>query len=104
MNTLRHIAILALLSLAATWAIAANDGKELFEERCAMCHGHDGRATNEMGRKIGAKDLASKESQALSVKQIQEQISKGKNRMPGYEGVLTDEEIKTLAKYVKTLK
>lgn len=96
--------VAALLAIISQAAFAATEPKVIFSEKCAMCHGKDGKAQTEMGKKIGAKDLTSQEAKSLTDAQIEAQIAKGKGRMPGYEGILTDKEILTLVKYLKTLK
>lgn len=98
-------AIFQLLFLATTiTAFAAQDPKVIFSEKCALCHGKDGKAQTEIGKKVGAKDLTTKDAQSLTDAQIQLQIAKGKGRMPGYEGILTNKDIAEMVKFIRTLK
>lgn len=87
--------ILAIGSLSA----AAQDAAATYKAKCAMCHGPEGK-----GGKMGTKDFASPEVQALSDADLAEAISKGKApKMPAYEGKLKDAEIKDLVAYVRGL-
>jgi len=105
MCTLRPLLLVVIIAaISLQPAFAAKDPQVVFREKCAMCHGKDGKAQTEMGKKLGAKDLTSSEAQSLTEAQIQTQIAKGKGRMPGYEGILTDKEIREVVKYVKSLK
>jgi mono/diheme cytochrome c family protein len=69
-----------------------------------MCHGADGRGDTPMGKKTGARDFASPEVQKQTDAQLIEITAKGKNKMPGYEKKLTDDQIKQLVAYIRTLK
>jgi cytochrome c6 len=89
--------LLALVVLSLAGAARADDAAALYAKRCASCHGKDGKGTP-VGQKMGAKDLtASKESEEA----IANTIANGKGKMTPYKGKLTDDEIKSLAKYVK---
>lgn len=94
----------ALLLLAAPPAPAA-DGKAVFLENCATCHGEDGKADTELGRKYMAQDLTSarlaRELDAAKVKRIVERGVKG-TKMKGWKGELKAEEIEAVSKYVAT--
>ena len=46
--------------LAAGAARADSEAHELFEKKCAICHGKDGHATP-MGQKMGAKEFTTEE-------------------------------------------
>jgi len=63
-----------------------------------MCHGADGK-----GGKMGTKDFASPEVKSQTDAQLAEAITKGKGKMPSYEGKLKDTEIKDLVTYIRSL-
>jgi cytochrome c6 len=93
------------LALAACFALGlaapahAEDAKALFHAKCASCHGPDGKGQTAMGKKLGAKDLT---GTALSEAAVEKTIENGKPpKMLAYKGKLTDEQIKSLATYVK---
>ncbi len=93
------LALAALLAVGLAAPAHAEDGKALFGSKCASCHGPDGKGQTNMGKKLGAKDLTTlNESEAAIAKAIEQ----GKPpKMIAYKGKLTDEQIKTLAAYVK---
>jgi mono/diheme cytochrome c family protein len=74
--------------------IAALNGKEIFEEKCTLCHGGNGK----LGVN-GAKDLS---VTALDHKGITDIISNGKNTMASYKDVLTKEQIEAVASYIES--
>jgi cytochrome c6 len=85
------------IMLCATSAVA-QDAAATYKAKCAMCHGADGK-----GGKMGTRDFASAEVKAETDAQLVEIITKGKNKMPSYDGKLKDTEIKDLVAYVRGL-
>ena len=91
---------LAALVMAGTMAFAA--GADDYKAKCAMCHGADGKG--QMAKKMGSHDLTDPTVQNMSEADIAATISNGKGKMTGFKGKLTDDQIKGVAAYVKTLK
>lgn len=93
------LAVLALgmISLCTTSAVA-QDAAATYKSKCAMCHGADGK-----GGKMGTRDFASAEVKAESDAQLAEVITKGKGKMPSYDGKLKEGEIKDLVAYIRGL-
>jgi mono/diheme cytochrome c family protein len=54
---------IAVFALSATLLRAA-DAKSVYEERCAKCHGVDGKGQTKMGQKLDAKDYTDAKVQA----------------------------------------
>ncbi|MBX2843019.1 MAG: cytochrome c [Flammeovirgaceae bacterium] len=71
-------------------------GKALFLANCAVCHGELGDLQN-----VGAKNLQVSQTSELEVSEI---IMNGKNAMPPYKKVLSEEEVNALVKYVFSLR
>ena len=97
--------LLALLAVAFLFAAplrADGDGAGLFKTKCAMCHGPDGKGSA-MGTKMGAHDFTSADVQKQTDAQLTETITKGKAKMPAYDGKLKDTEIKDLVAYIRSL-
>lgn len=82
---------------ALSFAGAAHADAALFAQKCAGCHGKDGKPSA-MGQKMGAMDL---HTIKLSEEQIEAVISGGQKKMPAYKGKLSPEQIKSLATYIK---
>ncbi len=75
-------------------AIAVVSGKEIFEDKCTLCHGDNGK----LGLN-GAKDLS---LTTLDHKGITDIITKGKNGMASYKDVLTTEQIEAVTAYIES--
>ncbi|MDB5258138.1 MAG: hypothetical protein JWM14_2833 [Chitinophagaceae bacterium] len=75
---------------------ALKNGKAIFTQVCAACHGQDGKLG--VG---GAKDLSLSKLPHVEVVQV---IAKGKGLMQPYEGVLSEQEIEAVANYAEGLR
>src|SRR5215472_13805396 len=92
----------ALLLFAAPGR-AQGDAATVFKSKCAACHGPDGKGETAMGKTLKIRDLGSAEVQSQSDAQLAEIVTKGKNKMPAYDGKLTKEQIGELVAYVRAL-
>jgi mono/diheme cytochrome c family protein len=92
-----------LFTFCASSSRAQSAGETLFKSKCAACHGLDGKGEVPMGKKLGARNLASTEVQSQSDAQLVEVVTKGKNKMPSYDGKLKSDEIKGLVAYIREL-
>jgi cytochrome c553 len=100
---------IAVIAVSALTARAA-DGKALFEQSCAKCHGTDGKGQTKMGQKLGCKDYTDAKVQAAlkddaATKAIKEGLkdNDGKSLMKPADG-LSDDDIKALVAYMRTFK
>jgi cytochrome c len=83
----------------------ATKGKELFEEKCSVCHFADSDA-----RKIGPglKGIGKRGTFTVNNKKVTDQslttwIETGDSLMPPFKDVLDEQQIKDVVAYVKTL-
>jgi mono/diheme cytochrome c family protein len=96
--------------MASALVIRAADPKTNWANNCAQCVGPDGRANTKMGKQLSAKDLTDPKVQASftdskATQSIKEGVKQGgKTTMKAFGGKLTDDEIKALVAYVRTLK
>ena len=96
--------------IAARLPVHAADAKTNWANNCAQCHGPDGKANTKMGKTLSAKDLTDPKVQAeftdaKATQSIKEGVKQnGKTTMKAFGGKLTDDEIKALVAYVRTLK
>lgn len=90
-----------LIAVCSSPAVA-QDAAATFKAKCAMCHGADGKGSA-MGTKMGAHDFTSADVQKQTDAQLTEIITKGKAKMPAYDGKLKDTEIKDLVAFIRGL-
>ena len=97
------LAIALMFVMALQTLFAQSAGEALYKQKCQVCHGPSGAGDTVMGKKLGAKDLKSAEVQKQSDADINNVIKNGKDKMKGFEGKLTNDEIKSLVAYVRDL-
>ena len=102
-TVVRGLLLVVLAGLAFWSAPAAADAAANYKAKCAMCHGADGKGDTPAGKKMGVNDLTSPEVQKASDAELIAITTKGKNKMPGYGGKLSDAEIKDLIGYIRQL-
>ena len=96
--------------IAAPLSMRAADAKTNWANNCAQCHGPTGKGDTKMGKMVGAMDLTDPKVQAeftdaKATQSIKEGVKQnGKTTMKAFGGKLTDDEIKALVAYVRTLK
>lgn len=89
--------------LAAAIPAAADDAAALYKSKCQMCHGADGKGSA-AGQKMGVRDFNSPEVAKQSDADMVKITKEGKGKMPKFEGKLTDDQIKELVKYIRSMK
>jgi len=98
-NFVASLAAMLLVLSLASWA--ADDGAALYKKKCAGCHGASGEG------KPAIKAPALKGT-SIEANQIAEHITKGESgsKAPHNKGIagLNDDQAKSIAEYIKTLK
>jgi mono/diheme cytochrome c family protein len=99
------VTLSAALVLAAGRPLAAGDARsENWQTHCSVCHGDDGKAQTEEGKKKKARDLTNAKWQdKIDEARIVRSITKGHDEMPAFGKKLTEPEIKALAAEVRSL-
>lgn len=105
MKTLPIITIAMLLATPCVFA----DGTEIYNKKCASCHGKDGKGDTKMGKKKGARDYTDPAVQASfsdeeGVKAILDGLKddKGKVVMKGASGKISEADAKAMIQYMRT--
>ena len=108
---MKTIIILGIsILIAAPLSARAADAKTNWANNCAQCHGPSGKGDTKMGKMLNAMDLTDPKKQA-SFTDAQEAAAikdgikqSGKTAMKAFGGKLSDDEIKALIAYVRSLK
>jgi cytochrome c6 len=96
--------------IAASVSARAADAKTNWANNCAQCHGTSGKGDTKMGKMLNAMDLTDPKKQASftdakATTAIKDGVKQnGKTTMKAFGGKLSDDEIKALVAYVRTLK
>ena len=95
--------VLAGIGFLSTSARADEKSAALYKQKCAACHGVDGKGETATGKALKVKDFASEEVKKMSDEDLSEAISKGKGKMPAYGKSLKPEDIKALVAYIRSI-
>ena len=104
------ILLAAMFGLTAALTTTGAEAKENWDTLCAKCHGVEGKGDTKMGAKLGCKDFTDAKVQAdmkddAATKAIKAGLKSDddKTLMKPFDQ-LSDDEIKALVAYVRTLK
>lgn len=110
MNRFRWITVAAAMALTFSSGAAlraadgnAENGKELFETKCAVCHNADSKEKKIGPGLKGVKDGKLPSGKDTTPANVMENLNKGGGGMPAFEKLLTDEEKADIVAYVLTL-
>lgn len=74
-------------------------GAALYQQKCTACHGAGGAGKASLGTRALGSAAVQKQSNA----ELTKTIAQGKGKMPGYKSRLTEEQIRQLVRYIRTL-
>ncbi|HEY1086475.1 MAG TPA: cytochrome c [Archangium sp.] len=108
---MKRFSLIALAVLSLSFSAQAADKKieRLFGSKCGSCHGKDGKAQTEKGKKMAMRDIASPEFQKVSDADMKKAILEGvkgekngvKQEMDAYKEDLKPEEVDALVSYMR---
>jgi len=103
MTIVCRISAILLCAFAVASAVAEQRGASAYKTSCAQCHGATGEADTPAGKTFNARSLKSPDVLKMPDAEMLEVIKKGKGKMPAWEDILTDSEIKSVIAYIHTL-
>ena len=94
--------LLAAVLFSSVFALAnASDifnGREVYELHCQTCHGMDGQAMEP-----GTPDFSLGEGLFAPDVDLVQRLRDGGGHLPSYRGLLTDDELRDVVAYIRTL-
>ena len=95
----------AIFCLAASIAtpVFAQSGADVFNSKCAPCHGANGLAATPAGKALKAASFKSAAAVKASDAELMAIVHSGRNKMPSFQGKLSDDQIKSVVTYIRTL-
>lgn len=81
--------------------LAAGDifrGKELYQQKCASCHGADGKPAM-----LGIPDFSRGEAVLKTYEELAEVVRSGRGMMPGFRSQMKDQDVFDVVAFIKTL-
>jgi mono/diheme cytochrome c family protein len=99
---IKAAAVILLAAFIAVPVFAQAPG-DLYKAKCAMCHGADGLAATPMGKNM--KILSFKDPAMIKASDARffASTKNGLNKMPAYKDKLTDQQIKDVIAFIRTL-
>jgi mono/diheme cytochrome c family protein len=92
-----------------TGAVAADPvahGKQVYQARCVLCHGPEGKGDGPAAAALNPKPRNHTDGAYMNSRtdeQLLEVIHNGKGAMPAWKAVLSEKEMQDVLKYVRTL-
>jgi mono/diheme cytochrome c family protein len=103
MKSFLKVVFLAILAASATAAVAQS-AADNYKSKCAMCHGPDGAAATPAGKAMQTPPVTSPQFAKASDVELIAILKNGKAKMPAYNSKLTDDQMKALVTYMRSLK
>ena len=97
------ICALAVVVVLCAPAEADEKSTALYKQKCATCHGADGKGETATGKAMKARSFADPEVVKMTDDDLAGPIEKGKGKMPAYGKSLKPDEIKAMVAYVRSL-
>jgi mono/diheme cytochrome c family protein len=80
------------------------DAKQVYLDKCSVCHGEDGKGQTAKGKKLKVKDVASPEVRKMTDAELLNIVLKGKGQdMDGFEKELGADMCKKITAYFRSL-
>src|SRR5580698_4587070 len=105
MTMLKYVTRVCVVSVLAvsTLSFAQKSGADTYKSKCQSCHGADGSGNTPAGKSMKAKPFSSPDIVSASDADLIADTKNGKGKMPAYASKLTDDQIKDVVAYIRTL-
>jgi mono/diheme cytochrome c family protein len=101
---LKHIFRAGALSLFIAGTLcSAQTAADIYKSKCQMCHAADGSGNTPAGKSMKVLPFSRPDVVKMSDDELITITKKGKGKMPAFQGKLTDDQIKELVAYIRTL-
>jgi cytochrome c6 len=98
-----QVVLAVVVSLASAVGFAQSGGEATYKAKCASCHGATGTPSAGMTKMLGVKPASDPDIQKLTADAEITAVKAGKGKMKPITG-LTDDQIKEVITYYRTLK
>jgi mono/diheme cytochrome c family protein len=96
--------LVAVAILVAALSIRADDKSAgTYRQKCAACHGPDGKAQTPAGKNLGVRSFGDPAVAKTTDAELSTVIEKGKGKMPSYGKTINGEDVKAMVAYVRSL-
>ena len=95
--------VLAAAGMFSQPAKSGDTSAATFKQKCATCHGPDGKATTPAAKAMKVRSFADPEVMKMTDEQLADIIDKGQGKMPKYGSSMKQDEIKAMVAYIRTL-
>jgi mono/diheme cytochrome c family protein len=103
LKVITGICALAVAVMLCAPAKADEKSAALYKQKCAACHGVDGKGETATGKAMKVHSFGDPEVAKMSDDELAGTIEKGKGKMPAYGKSLKPDEIKAIVTYVRSL-
>jgi len=99
-----HLSAALAAAISLTGVVSfAQSGADTFKAKCASCHGATGMAESGAGKAMKVKPVNDPEVKKMTEEEMITVTTTGKGKMPAYKGKLTDDQIKAVVGYFRSL-
>lgn len=95
--------VLAATTMFSGAARSDDKSAAVYKQKCASCHGADGKGDTPAGKATGVRSFADPEVTKMSDQDLADAIEKGKGKMPKYGASMKPDEIKAMVAYIRTM-
>jgi len=97
------VGVVLMVGALSSRAEADDKSAALYKQKCAACHGADGRGDTPAGKSTKVRSFNDPEVAKLGDEELAGVIEKGKNKMPAYGKSMKPDEIKAMVAYIRSL-